>query len=733
VIFANLQYLDISINKIKKLPQWISNIEEVYAVYNPLETPPVEIVKQGKAAVRKYFEDLETGEDRLFEAKMLIIGDGSVGKTCILNRLLFDTYEETHSTEGIDINQWTVETAQTSDFKVNIWDFGGQEIYHNTHQFFLTKRSLYIFVWIARVDAVYRMAFGFWLNTVKQLSGDSPIIVIQNKIDERKMELNEVDAKKAFPGIVAFHRVSAKTGEGFTELRQIIKTEIAKLPHVGNSVPRKWVELRKHLESLPKLTDSVNTIEFQRYREICLDYDITPDKIQVLGNYYHDLGVFLHFEDNAILNQIVFLKPEWATEAVYRVIDDRKVQDNLGVVQFSEFSRIWHDYPEIQYVQLIELMQRFELCFQIPSTQTYIIPELIKANPPEIINNWDYKSSMRFQFQYKFMPAGVITRLIVLAHHLIDSDLYWKDGCILRYNGSRALLMAEHYDSRINVWITGSGKENILSIIRSIIDYIHQNLKPAKADERIPCNCNYCLNLEANQEEPHYWNYKSIQMFIDRNVFEQMCPKAGSEGILEAVSISKLLGRNNDKQKPIPLFQSIVTAAQQLQTLEMALALGKTENNRNTFIANVLHNKGYNVADQTLRGISASGKQAGEIDILIKDAQNNDISIIEAFNLDSLKQKYIELHINKLLFNYNRAGLAENYILIYSDANHFIDLWSKYQQFINEMQLTDCQLTELSDISDSIPNIEIKAAKALHSRNNKQETVYHIFVNMNYK
>ncbi|WP_347242416.1 hypothetical protein [Nostoc sp. FACHB-888] len=28
------------------------------------------------------------------------------------------------------------------EFRVNIWDFGGQEIYHATHQFFLTRRSL---------------------------------------------------------------------------------------------------------------------------------------------------------------------------------------------------------------------------------------------------------------------------------------------------------------------------------------------------------------------------------------------------------------------------------------------------------------------------------------------------------------------------------------------------------------------------------------------------------------
>jgi internalin A len=29
---------------------------------------------------------------------------------------------------------------------LNVWDFGGQEIMHATHQFFLTRRSLYLLV-----------------------------------------------------------------------------------------------------------------------------------------------------------------------------------------------------------------------------------------------------------------------------------------------------------------------------------------------------------------------------------------------------------------------------------------------------------------------------------------------------------------------------------------------------------------------------------------------------------
>jgi len=736
-----LEALDLRGNPIKVLPEWIIDFnmdihytndykqKGILLYDNPLESPPIEIVKQGKEAIKNYFENLKNDEEvELFEAKMLLVGDGWVGKTCVLNRLLYNTFEEVNSTEGIDIHKWNIETHKTTEFKVNVWDFGGQEIYHNTHQFFLTKRSLYIFVWEARRDAVYRMAFGFWLNTIKMLSADSPIIMVQNKTDERKMEIDEFDTRRAFPNIVAFLNVSAKTGEGFDELRHLIADTISKLPHIGNKLPLKWLQIRQHLENLPQLAIAKNTIDYTEYKDICFDNNTDPEKSAFLARYYHDLGVFLHFHDNAILKLLVFLNPEWATEAVYRVLDDRTLQENKGKFDFLEFSRIWHDYPETQYIQLIELMQRFELCFQIPHSQTYIIPELIRANRPEFV--WDYSGNLRFQYQYKFMPAGVLTRFIVLAHHLIDSNLYWKSGCILRLNGSSALIEVEHYDSRINIWITGNSKENLLSVIRYHIDYIHQNLKPTTAEEMIPCNCAYCESME----QPHFWDYREVLLRLEMNIAQDFCPKALSEAKkLVHVSIKGLLGRSETLDKKISLTEALLVAIQQLQSLEKAIGIGKKEDNRNTFIANVLNNKGFRALDQTFRGSSKSGLQAGEVDILVKNSENSDISIIEAMNLDGLKTQSITEHILKLIQKYDRNGLPENYMVIYCDSDNFNDLWNDYKTTVSKINYGENHIIgSVEDISESVSALEIKMAKTIHQRHAAQQTIYHVFVNMNF-
>ena len=116
----------------------------------PSKIPPPEIVQQGNAAILEYFAKIAAeGSARLYEAKMLIVGDARVGKTTLLRKLQDVKAKlppEEETTRGIDITGLKFKTTEDNDFTIHAWDFGGQEIYRATHQFFLTKRSLYILV-----------------------------------------------------------------------------------------------------------------------------------------------------------------------------------------------------------------------------------------------------------------------------------------------------------------------------------------------------------------------------------------------------------------------------------------------------------------------------------------------------------------------------------------------------------------------------------------------------------
>src|SRR5207248_1543686 len=96
----------------------------------------------------------EQGLVPIYEAKLLIVGEAGAGKTSLAKKLQNPHYvlrkegeaEREKSTEGIEVIQWYFPFEDGKPFRVNIWDFGGQEIYHATHQFFLTTSSLYFLV-----------------------------------------------------------------------------------------------------------------------------------------------------------------------------------------------------------------------------------------------------------------------------------------------------------------------------------------------------------------------------------------------------------------------------------------------------------------------------------------------------------------------------------------------------------------------------------------------------------
>ncbi len=87
--------------------------------------------------------------------------------------------------------------SENSKIKLNIWDFGGQEIYHATHQFFLTTRSVYLLVWNARKTKDYDTIY-YWLHTIETFGEDSPIILVMSKMNESDDDLNLEDLRSKF-------------------------------------------------------------------------------------------------------------------------------------------------------------------------------------------------------------------------------------------------------------------------------------------------------------------------------------------------------------------------------------------------------------------------------------------------------------------------------------------------------------------------------------------------------
>lgn len=383
---------------------------------------------------------------------------------------------------------------------------------------FLTKRSLYVFVWTARTDDNI-ISFDYWLNVIKLLSDSAKVLVVLNKIDERIKMIDEHSIKSKFDNIVEFLKISATEGTGMKELTESIKREMELLPHIGDTLPKAWVDIRNKLENLGK-----NFISISEYKKICNKYGLNEQQALYLSHYFHDLGVILHFQENEILNEIVFLKPEWATNAVYKVSDTKKIQMNYGKFKFSDLNRIWTSYSENNYKYLIELMKKFELCFKLNNTE-YIVPELLSESKPKAFYEWNPKDNLIFEYHYDFMPTGIITRFIVRIHDIVYESNYWKNGAIVRrvevfkdakgnikkFENTDALIMNMPLERKIRISIRGNDKTQLLGIIRREIDYIHRTLNYPDFKEMIPCKCSTCNS----STEKTIFSYKDLKVYLE--------------------------------------------------------------------------------------------------------------------------------------------------------------------------------------------------------------------------
>jgi len=491
-------------------------------VYNcPLIHPPPEIVQQGHEAVLNYLREIEAqGEDHLYEAKVLILGDGGAGKTTLLRRL-YQTDQpmpaEDESTKGIDIHRHTFTNPSERPFHLNVWDFGGQQIYHATHQFFLTKRSLYILVDDTRnsSQAVQDDGFKYWLELIEALSEGSPVLIFQNEKAGRSKSIDAAGIKGRFANVKDIFRGNLELPEAAEKLAEAIRYHVQQLPHVGEVVPARWLEIRAELAERKQQDPYISRKDYFQIYGRHLELDET--KALKLSRYLHDLGVFLHFQDDPLLGRLVILKNDWATEAVFNVLDDEPTKARSGYFTRADCQRIWahSTYGEL-HPELLALMEKFELCYKLADqpTETWLAPQLLSPSTPAAVQDWPQADDLVLTYQYDFLPKGLISRLICRMNRFVrQPERSWRSGACFEHGQSELLArLASPLGQEIELRARGPERKALLSVISSDLDALNATFEGLRDKVRklVPCICSRCRQYTNpdRYEEPLLLKYK---------------------------------------------------------------------------------------------------------------------------------------------------------------------------------------------------------------------------------
>jgi internalin A len=218
--FPNAETIDLHSNRISDLSPLkkrlqsidIQNIKWKKGVLNiaqnPLTHPDMGVIEQGRDKVLAYFRRSEAEKlahlkaARTRDIKLILVGNSNVGKSTLAGYLRTGKVKESPgSTHWMEIKPWYAYHNQ-KEFTIRIFDFGGQEYYHDTHHLFFTQQTAYVLLWdrfsnafgatdpslggkgVSSNVTVQQYPLNYWLESIRYHANRRPVSADEARITE---------------------------------------------------------------------------------------------------------------------------------------------------------------------------------------------------------------------------------------------------------------------------------------------------------------------------------------------------------------------------------------------------------------------------------------------------------------------------------------------------------------------------------------------------------------------
>lgn len=430
------------------------------------------------------------------EGKVIFLGDGNVGKTYTISRILNDCAEETaeqsyptEETHGILIRrhhtQWNGQP-----FDIHFWDFGGQDIMHSIHRCFLTKRTCYVVMISTRTPDQTTSRARYWLHTVDHFAGGTPVILAVNRWGAKSSRtgLDETILRGEFPALAEVVYFSAKRSPA-AELRRLeeaILSHIHRLDGQCLSLPATWDDVRQDL--LSQRAQKIYCIGRNTYQGICDKHGL-PRKEQIrawLLDWLNDQGVCFSYhlnEQNGGAGDYKVLDPQWLTSAVYKIIYQKGLAEN-GTLSLFEIQQILGSkegfaesgipcldgvtYSAVECGYVLEVMRKFKVSYAVSKTKEFI-PALLDEEMPEDLE-LDGQVHRSYKLEYPFLPEGAMHLLIINCIKNLGPGRYWRKGLYLSFRevlGTEALV--QMLDDQFLVDVYAEKSEAATRLLNSLV------------------------------------------------------------------------------------------------------------------------------------------------------------------------------------------------------------------------------------------------------------------------
>jgi internalin A len=430
--------------------------------------------------LRTYFSELDLGAEAENEVKVILLGNGRIGKTQLCRRFRGQPFDESvESTHGVQIwrEELRIQTGgQEQVFQVNWWDFGGQDIYHGTHALFLRSRAVFLILWTPEFEnrdeyeengiPLRNQPLAYWLDYVRTLAGkDSPVIVVQSQCDrfaDQRTSPSKTDGFRFFQ----YSSYSAKTGLGRETLEGQIRDSIRYLLERSGAleIGRGRAEVRRRLYAW-RSEDQKRKPEERQHRTLILEeFRALCDEVGDIVSWEHALE-YLHltgmvFYRPDLFSDRIILDQTWALDAVYTIFHRGRAVPLLR--DSGRFTRedlawlAWQGHSLEEQRLFLGLMKNCGVCFPCGKTaqgeNRYIAPDLLPKF--EVVKGrlhaWKEEPGIpTLRLEYRFFHQAVIRSLMSrIGQQAGDLAEYWKYGLWFKDGKRDTQLLLQLEDTR---------------------------------------------------------------------------------------------------------------------------------------------------------------------------------------------------------------------------------------------------------------------------------------------
>lgn len=407
-----------------------------------LQTPPPEIVAGGNKALGLYFNQLAAERKVDLKphinktVKLILAGNSHAGKTSLRDYLRNPAAAcpDKPSTHWLEIEEIPFQSST-----LRVFDFGGQEYYHDTHHLFFTHQTAYVLVWDEKSNVLatceteqiphgggkpekvelQHYPLEYWLDSIRfhvspyekhahdiaqsegvdeafetgklnRKTAQTAVLVLQNKIDEGGVRYLDAPQYQAqYPFIQDFAAISLKNKKRLTHFDDVFQDLLEHVGITGSEWPGTYgmiVEaVKAHTQtykmSLPGFVEFCNAA-MRKHPSLEQSQDLKGVLLdnagaQVVAGFLSRLGYLMYYPHVEALKDTVFFHT--VTEKIYSLLEN--VPDGVLTEAHIRETLQQNSWSSV-CTDLLNLMKHFKIVFEHPFLEHHYVAPLFLPKEP---------------------------------------------------------------------------------------------------------------------------------------------------------------------------------------------------------------------------------------------------------------------------------------------------------------------------------------------------------------